>query len=181
MILDIRGTNGSGKSWVVSQLLEVGFNYPILENGKQIGSIVPSLDLCVVGKYTETGGGCDGLRGGVVEVERLVRLLHRRHGNMVLEGIMVSQLFGRFERLARELHDYRFLFLDTPLEVCIERVKARRLTKGNTKPFDPEKNLVRDFNRTRFIVKGKLERAGHTVKMLDWRNPFDAVLKELKC
>ena len=43
-----------------------------------------------------------------------------------------------------------FAFLDTPLSVCLARIAARRLAKGNDKPVDPKNTAVKHAN----IVKG---------------------------
>lgn len=179
-VLDIRGTNGSGKTWIMRQLLAQGAHLPIEENGKCIGYSLGE-GIAIVGRYTKTGGGCDGLKGGVVEVERVVRQLHPQYRHLLLEGIMVSHLYERFHKLALELGDYRFLFLNTPLKTCIARVRARRWAKGNRKPFDPKKNLVKDYERTWHRVRGRMVEAGHKVVVLNWKDPLPQVLRELEC
>ena len=178
-VLDIRGTNGSGKTWIMRQLLAKLPHEPLGKFGKHIGYGLAG-DIAIVGRYTETGGGCDGLKGGVVEVERIVRKLHPQYRHLLLEGIMVSHLYKRFHKLALDLGDYRFLFLNTPLKTCIGRVRARRWAKGNHKPFDPRKNLVKDYERTWHRVRGRMLGAGHKVIVLNWKDPLPQVTKELQ-
>src|SRR5690606_34851729 len=141
MILDIRGTHGSGKSTCVRMLLDhySGWDHPILEEGEHIGYELPDVDAAVVARYTDTGGGCDAVRGGPKEVVRRVRTLFRQHRHVVLEGILVAHTFQRYADLADELgrDSYLFMFLNTPLRNCIARVRGRRVVKGNTKPFNP--------------------------------------------
>jgi hypothetical protein len=178
-VLDVRGTNGSGKSWIMRQLL-TGFGHSVIkDNGVHIGYSLASLHCAIIGRYTETGGGCDGFKGGVVEVERIVRQLHPQYTHLLLEGIMVSHLYERFHNLALDLGDYQFLFLNTPIETCIERVRARRRAKGNHKPFDPQKNLVKDYDRTWNRVRNRMISAKHKVVVLNWKDPMPQVLESL--
>jgi len=54
----------------------------------------------------------------------------------------MSHTFGRYAMLDRDLAKEGthciWAFLDTPLDVCLARVTARREAKGNTKPLNPE-------------------------------------------
>ena len=179
-VIDIRGTNGSGKSWIMRQLLHQ-YDYTLHQNasGKITHYVLPDLQAIVLGKYTDTGGGCDGFKGGVREVDLLLRSLAPKHKNVFLEGIMVSHLYQRFVDLANDLTNYKFLFLSTPLTVCVQRVLARRRAKGNNKPFDMHKNLVPDYTRTKYRVRRRLRDAGYYVKMIDYHDPIPHVLKEL--
>lgn len=93
----------------------------------QKGSIV------VLGHYDSTCGGCDNI-GSAPQVYELVRKVYRSVNMLVLcEGLLLSE---DVIWTARLLPAVKTLFLTTPLEVCIERVVARRLAAGNLKPFN---------------------------------------------
>lgn len=178
---DIRGTHGSGKSWVAHHLLQVFPHRPILsEEEVHLGYEVPELSTAVVGKYKTTCGGCDGVGSGD-EVVRRVKLFSQEYRHVLLEGILVAHTFGRYSALATDLKEYgyHFLFLDTPLAVCIHRVERRRKEKGNEKPLNP-KNLINDWHCIWEKVRAKCTEAGHSVHVVDWRNPFPAVLELLR-
>ena len=186
MILDIRGTHGSGKSYIAHQLLSYGCEEIVGYNEYKkketiLGYSVPSLDLAVVGKYETQCGGCDGV-GSSDEVCRRVRLFASIYKHTVLEGILVSHTFDRYNRLAQEMkeagHTYLFAFLDTPLEVCIERVKARRKAKGNDKELNPN-NIIRDHHNIYTVVRGKMIKAGRTVTDIFYHDPMTQVLELL--
>jgi len=149
MIFNIRGTNGSGKSHIVHRLLKKYDHETILEGEKVIGYYLPDLDLHVVGAYQTVCGGCDRI-ADQDRVEELVREF--TCGHVLFEGLLVSHTFQRwadlFEELGVETH---VLFLDTPMEECIERVKQRRLAQGNEKPYDP-KNLIKDWHCARRVA-----------------------------
>lgn len=179
-ILDIRGTHGSGKSWLVHKLLETYDHDDIEgENGDLLGYLLTAVDTAVIGRYEQTCGGCDGIRTADEIVQRVKDFsAHYRH--VVLEGILVAHTFGRYHSLAMELadRDYRFLFLNTPMNVCISRVRARREQAGNPKKLDPT-NLVRDWNCIWDRVRHKCLDAGHKVTVLDYRDPMPKVIEIL--
>lgn len=176
-VLDIRGTHGSGKSWVVHQLLG-GKKEDLYEDGVFLGYYLPELDCAVVGKYTTTCGGCDGIKKPD-EVGYRVKLFAQRYRHVVLEGILVAHTFQRYSDLARFVGNYHFCFLNTPLAVCINRVKARRLAAGNTKEFNPI-HVIRDWHCIWEKVQEKCRRAGHNVCILPYREPLPPLLALLQ-
>lgn len=176
-VFDIRGTHGSGKSYLVHTLLKKYRSEPIIQKKKHIGYFIPDLDCGVIGRYSTACGGCDGV-GKQDEVVRRIRLFSRRYRHVVLEGILVSHTFKRYAKIAKRAEDYRFLFLDTPLKVCISRVRKRRLAKGNKKELDP-KNVIKDHHNIWDSVRNKCIAAGCCVKILDWRDPFPDFIEML--
>lgn len=181
-VLDCRGTHGSGKSYLAHSLLKMG-NTPITGEayGKQdqhLGYFIPRLQCALLGKYATGCGGCDGIKTPE-EVVRRVKLFSSRYKFVMLEGILVSHTFQRYNDLANELQDYRFLFLDTPLETCISRVVARRKAKGNDKPLDP-KNITKDWHCIWGKVRQKMIDAGQIVKVLPHKTSLETLLKEFR-
>lgn len=186
MILDVRGTHGSGKSYIAHQLLSYGYEEIVGYNEYKkkesiLGYSVPSLDLAIVGKYETQCGGCDGV-GSSDEVCRRVRVFAKNYRHVVFEGILVAHTFQRYHTLAMELvkdgYPYVFAFLDTPLQTCIERVKARRVAKGNNKELNPN-NITRDHHNIFTVVRRKCMAAGHTVIVLPHQAPMYDVIKLL--
>ena len=189
LILDIRGTHGSGKSYVAHSLLNKYKKTKEAINGfceykkkeMVIGYHLSGIDAAVVGRYSNVCGGCDGI-GSADETCRRVRLFSSAYSVVLFEGILVAHTFQRYSDLARELeeqgHTYKFLFLSTPLPICISRIKRRRKQAGNTKPFNP-KNCVKDYHTIWHKVRHKCGDAGHTVIELDWRDPMPQVYKEI--
>ena len=183
MIYDLRGTSGSGKSYVAHRLIEedgsaeqrddsdVEWGFPVM-------TFLPSRNLMLLGTYDTQCGGCDSL-GSRTDQQYLCDLalkLSREH-DVFLEGMLVSHTFLRWHRLALKVPDYRFRFLDTPLDTCIERVKARRKAKGNHRPYDP-KNLVKDWHQDRKVMQ-KLYEAGHSVEWVNHQTSYEEVSREL--
>lgn len=179
-IIDIRGTHGSGKSYIPHTILQNYNSQPIMEDGVEIGQFVPSLDLAVLGQYRTVCGGCDGIKTAD-EVVRRVQLFSSEYWNVLLEGILVAHTFKRYSELAIELsvRNYFFCFLNTPLKTCIARVQARRLEKGNTKPLNPT-NVIGDWHNIWKTVRPKCVAAGHNVKVIHYQNPLEQILELLE-
>lgn len=164
MIINIRGTNGSGKTWVIHQLIESYGQTPIRGRDARINAHTLGCGARVVGRYVKmdgvtplSTGGCDTVPT-LDKVEELVRL-HARRGPVVFEGLLVSGIYGRWNTFADTVTDFRFVFLSTTLEECVQKVEARRSAAGNTKPLDPD-NLVKKFRavenaRVRFVDAGR--------------------------
>jgi hypothetical protein len=186
-ILDIRGTHGSGKSWLVRQLLEKFHGRDLFESGdgsptRPIGYLLPGPDAAVVGRYRCHSGGCDRI-GRADDVCCRIRLLAAAHRHVVLEGILVSHTFQRYNALALEMEvrqqPYYFCFLDTPLEVCVERVRARRKARGAGGSFNPKAHVGKDWQAVWGRVRGQCLEAGRRVLVLPWQDPLSSVLEVL--
>lgn len=185
MILDIRGTNGSGKSYIVHHILKKFECVPIIDkcdgsNKVIIGYWCENLQLAIVGRYTTECGGCDTIKTAQGIEDRL-RDFAERYPNVLLEGLMVSHTFGRYNKIARDIGNYYFLFLTTSLSKCIARIKGRRYRKGNRKPYDPYKKhaVVDDYAKV-LSAKQSLIKEGRNVIELNWRNPITQVLEYLE-
>jgi len=179
MILDIRGTNGSGKSTIVHRLLSRFGNEDVYdEEDNLIGHWIPRFNLAVAGRYKRVCGGTDTIKSAD-EIEGRIRLLNDNFSIVIAEGIMMSHTFQRYHDLATELEDYRFCFLDTPLDTCIFRVQARRLERGNTKPLN-EKWLRSDYHRIWNTTKGRMIDEGHKVLILNHKDPMKQIVQQIK-
>jgi len=172
MILNIRGTSGCGKSTLVRMLMRTTGSRPIysMQNGKSPTVVgyesTETVDVVrYVGRYATDCGGCDTIRTQD-EAERRVRAWNDK-GHVIFEGLLISHIYGRWSQLAKDCKPFLFVFLDVPLEVCIERVKQRRMTSSRSeKPFNP-KNTIDKWNDMR-RVSAKAIADGHCVKW--WKN-----------
>lgn len=150
-IVMVRGTSGSGKTWLVRAVMKqcdvtgtlVG-THPV--NGREIvtGYIMytPSgRELVVLGRYGKSAcGGCDSMswRGSADFLCDLVHQHHRLNRGVLMEGLIVST-WG-LQRL-RDLNEdtggaVHLAYLDTSLEDCLASVRARRVAAGNTRPLN---------------------------------------------
>jgi thymidylate kinase len=135
LLVNIRGTHGSGKSTAIRALMEKATFRPIYDVlfgprhpegyvGALPGVSVPTF---VIGPYTNTSecGGCDQISRNATVMTLIEK--YAAKGHVVFEGSLVSSCYGAVGRLLEQWGmDSVFVFLDTPLEECIRRVEKRR-------------------------------------------------------
>ena len=153
MILNFRGTSGSGKTTVVRGLMA---KYPTITplgefpekkpdgyecrpGVDKFNKILPNL--YVVGSYKNTCGGCDGIKTQDEACARVRR--YAALGDVLFEGLLISHIFGRYKLLDQEMkkehgHTTIWAFLDTPLELCLDRIRARRDARAAAKGKEPK-------------------------------------------
>lgn len=221
MILNIRGTSGSGKTHLVRELMaamagvtpipgdsQIGglaTHYPKNKNSKAIGYAGAytypdkiAHHVGIVGRYETACGGCDTIKTQDEICDR-VRAFATR-GDVIFEGLLVSVLYERYAKLCEELSATRrrveagqekvlgrpsdllppfiFAFLDTPEELCVERVKARRIAAGNETPLN-EANTRDKWSICQRVAE-KLTEAGHPVVWLNHENALPELTTYLK-
>jgi hypothetical protein len=182
-ILRVSGTFGSGKTTVVREFLTAYPSQALHRSGqtKVMGYEVrvPRLGaVFVIGSYHNTCGGCDGIPTQEEIVERILKAAPL--GHVIYEGALISAsgLAGAVTRAVHPVGGDVYAFLDTPLDLCIERVKIRRVRAGNTKSFDP-KNLIQKFNSVANCRKNLLAEGTYDIRVLDHTNPHPQMLEIL--
>ena len=181
LVLKIHGTSGAGKTTAVRDLMEYGEVYPLGPNPKRPEAyqlIIQSLTspVYILGPYENTCGGMDG----VTSVDEQIRLIHHyaELGHVIYEGLLLSTYFGKIGlEMQRYGKNHIWAFLDTPIEVCIERIKARRLAAGNEKPLN-ERN-TRERIKPILSLKAKLIRMNQNVVELKYDQDCGRQLLEL--
>jgi hypothetical protein len=186
-IVAIKGTNGSGKSTAVRALLEhLGKQSILRVNSKEAGYRCKYEDgsLFVLGKYKDAAcGGLDSSfsYGGAADDLLLCIDKLAGQGHVVCEGVIAitSYGFGRVTRFADKLrrkgHRMIFARIDTPVEVCVERVKQRRLEAANVKEFNPEG--LRHKYESVLKSQEKLRAAGYDARILPHEEPLQTLLR----
>ncbi len=191
-IVNLRGTNGSGKSTVAFALIEGAREIALAPyqtpKGAQrfvAGYHNPALDLIVVGPYRTQCGGCDGIATQAL-IKESVKLAARRAQHVFFEGVIVSTLYSGYRVLSDELraegHHYSWLYLDTPLEVCLARIQTRNGGKPIKEDLvaDKIKSIASTFNKAHAACYAFDESSGRRedVLMIDHTDAVD-VVKEL--
>lgn len=132
MIIVIRGTNGSGKSHAVRQILKRSTD--VTDDQLNHDSTIIKIagvqrPVLVIGPYTEgrSMGGCDCIRRPS-EIYELIMYGENHRYHVLLEGVVLAtkpyiDLFGRG-------HDVRYAFFDPPMSRCLANIRARQWKKG---------------------------------------------------
>lgn len=192
-ILNVRGTNGSGKSFLVRKLMEYCHVRPIYgdpEPGRLMGTIIgyrgtyDDQPIYFVGPYEIMAGGADAVMARFGTLEKVCELVRQfaPHGHVVFEGFIVSGLFQRFYNLSEELGGIVWCYLDTPLEICYIHIDNRNREKtaasGRVRKGVGNKTVAGKFKQVESTRRKFLE-AGETVVMINWRRPMYAIHKIL--
>lgn len=179
MIINIRGTHGSGKSTIVKRFLdkfepeELGDN-PKKPEGYEL-DLGLNRNLLVVGSYKTACGGCDGIQPYADIWPRV--LDYSNYGHVLFEGALVSSSYGNIGRASEQFgNEFVFAFLDTPLDVCLERIVERRRKRGNTKPLDP-KNTEHKYNSIQKSINKIQNEFNRRVEIVDYKNAYEQILR----
>jgi hypothetical protein len=148
-IINVRGTSGSGKSTLMRKFMAQGKAEPVEFFGaKGTRALVTRVTgvnglgspTYVFGPYTSPCGGCDA----ITDYGNIVPELLRRYapkGHILFEGLLISGGIGAVGRTMLELagksRTVKFALLDTPLELCVDRVNQRRAARGVLEPVNP--------------------------------------------
>ena len=172
-IIKLHGTSGSGKTTVARELMK---NADLVRTILNPASRKPEAyevrwlyknPLFILGPYTATCGGLDSLS----DVNDHIRLLHQcaEYGHVFYEGLLGSEYYGRIGKETEKYGDsHIFAFLDTPIDLCLARVQARRLARGNTKPLNPANTVgrVAKIERLRYRLENEFKRPTRTITHL---------------
>lgn len=184
MLISIRGTNGSGKSSIVLELMKHGKwspQYGALGPRRPEAYHLPGWEFDgvispthILGSYHVVSGGCDQIQPYDIVLDLLEKYAPR--GHVVFEGVIVSSSYGRVGRFMERYGQSAVMaFLDTPLEVCIENVKKRRSARADEREFNP-KNLTSKFNEIVRSKKKMLEESKLRVVDLNFGKAADQIL-----
>lgn len=184
MIISLRGTSGSGKTFAVRALMALG-EISVIDSVVGVRRTKPLVyrvdagvpPLYVLGSYETTCGGCDTINDYKTVVPELLSR-HAHQGHVLFEGLLLSGTYGRVGARMVELvtqgHEAVCVFLDTPLDVCIARINERRAARGDDRPLNTD-NTVQKFNQTR-RAKELLVEHGLRVVDIDHRDPLRGLL-----
>lgn len=184
-IVSIRGTHGSGKSTIVKKILDKYAHEMLfrLGNKRPYGYDVTlsNSELFVVGPYVTACGGCDAVQP-YSEIWPMVDRAAQEGKHVLLEGALVSSSYGSIGHAmnywqTRQSTDCYFAFLDTPLELCLERIAERRAARGNFEPVNPKNTTVKFENVAR--TKDQMRKLGSAVRIvdIDHTRPVQQVLR----
>ena len=150
MIIQIRGTSGSGKTWIINQLrLEYEFK-PIKKGDTIMGYYCKEINTFLVGKYETACGGCDSISTQDEACNRIRKAVNKGW-NVIFEGLICSHIAKRYADLYKEMKEQgievKYVFLNTPLHKCRNNINARRALAG--KEPTTAKNTEKDYTSTK--------------------------------
>jgi hypothetical protein len=182
MIINVRGTHGSGKTTLVKRVRDSYTTVtPWMVDGRKrpFGYHLRSdtlSPLTILGSYENATGGCDTIS----EIEVMfdaIKTLADGGQNVLFEGIVAQHSSGRLMDL-HKIHPVDVIVLQTTLEVAIESVKVRRAERGaDVENFDP-KNVIKEYKSVLSSTKTLIGR-GAVIHKLDREEGFQWVMSRL--
>lgn len=186
MIIQVRGTSGSGKSTVMHEVMDKlgdwqAYYSPLFNNPYYyvLRKKPKGKTIILLGPYHIDGGGCDVMgkksadRSAPAIYKLIEGLLEVDPSRIILcEGLILSEDV----KWTSQMPDVKCLFLHTPLETCIDRIKKRRAKAGNKKPLNTDNTSKRvaviERARKRLVDAGVFCRRASSTQatkiILDW-------------
>lgn len=190
MILNIRGTSGSGKSTAVRAIMALASRTtpfmadPVVFGKKRKNPIFYLLqfpgapDVAVLGHYGADCGGCDTLPNYAFIME-LIRERHAEGQHVIFEGLLLShdkkQVTALWEGLGKK--DFAVLELTETLETCLQSVRDRRARKGAAPEFNTSNTERRHAEVIRSCIQ--LEERGIPVRRVSRAECVPTILELL--
>jgi len=160
IIINPRGTSGSGKTELVRRLLaDYGWNSagspePLRRPGRdrpigyRLQHPLGRAPLMVLGHYDRPTGGCDtigAMDGGLDEIYRLANRWASAGHDVLLEGSAWSADYMRSAALAAR-HSLYVLFLSTTVEQCARNLVRRRRLGRHAYPSLRKASLAQELS-----------------------------------
>jgi hypothetical protein len=136
-VINLRGTNGSGKTTVVVNLLAAckgtlrkryGLLGPAQPEAVQVQG--PSRLLTVLGPYPINGGDAIVGRAGVSGVIELVQK-YREEGDVLFEALIISSMYGKVGKWLLQHPPVIVAVLDVTLDECREGLYKRQIVRAH--------------------------------------------------
>jgi adenylate kinase family enzyme len=183
IILCLRGTSGSGKTTIARTFIE---KYPTFfikdPNSDKIWGYEVDMSkegitspLFVIGSYATTCGGCDGIHTQLEIAERALSVFPR--GHVLIEGLLLAHAGPKAitTTMLKETNSYVLGYVDTPLDVCLDRVQKRREARGDLRPFNPENTISKHNGAHRTCIN--MHNIGIPVRTIDHTDAFNSTLE----
>lgn len=185
MLISIRGNNGSGKSYIIQNLFgAVKATRPIYgilgpKNPEAYELHFPKVDkpTFILGPYQTRSGGADCVQ----PYELIVPMIEKfaRRGHVIFEGSLITTVYGQIgECMSRWKANAVWLFLDTSLEVCMDRVEARR--GGRERDERLIKNMKSKHHRSSQVRKMVVKEGSMRIMDINSTTGHEVILKLLR-
>lgn len=187
--INVRGCNGSGKTTLLRHLakdpictvghLKVTHMIKDKKTGEKVRKYHPDIPvtycpggIAILGDYTpaaagSTTAGCDRIKTQEATKAALELIAQDTELKAILfEGIVVSTIHGPWQDWSQRNGGMCWAFIDTPLEICLDRIQKR----NGGKPV--KEDQIADKHRTIARVRDKATQAGEEILDINWLSTF---------
>lgn len=176
----VHGTNGSGKSTLARAVIAAAGGVESVSHllpNKKATYTHTAQGLVLVGKYGNACGGVDGVAPYAAVLDIVEEQAKGWERSIFMEGLATPGL-ETCQRLAASVGGRAlFIYLDVPVEQCIQNVLARRGRKGTTKEYNPANLIKKQKSASNWIRR--LEANGLETASLAWDNAYARTLQHL--
>jgi thymidylate kinase len=188
MLVQIRGTNGSGKTTLARRLIGespnpvdlVWYPRPTRRDPDKKASVEGYGGNCwlAVGSYRQGCGGMDTIPSFDLQQQGCARALEiggELGCRVVSEGVLASTVAGSWLEFFKSLRaPVLVAYLDTPLELCLERIRERQRASGRGER-DVKVDQIAAKVRAIEATRARFQSAGITTALIR----HDAALDDL--
>ena len=104
-LVNVRGTNGSGKSTIPLQMLANDREaYMLTLEGKDVATVFPTFGWLALGKYRNAAGGLDTVRT-TDDMKHILSLCNKLPFNILMEGILASTVYSTYSVLLQKYQE----------------------------------------------------------------------------
>lgn len=165
LLVNIRGTNGSGKSTIPISMKDDPDTYEIVKpykgKPKKIITVFPNYNWVALGDYSNPTGGLDKFPNKAF-IEKVLRYALKKFPeyNILMEGILPATTYSTYAQMFREVQkEYNVqpivYYLMPPVEICIDRIKQRNGGKAFKEQLVREKYRMMERGIEKFKKAGE--------------------------
>lgn len=173
MIINIRGTNGSGKTTLArafqngsaQEVKLVHYKAPTKADPERMKWVTGTLShveglgrVICVGSYKQAQGGMDTVGTFDLQQAAVFRAMHEAE-HVICEGVLASTVAGSWLTFFRDLNNggepVAVCYMDTPVEVCLARIRERQERAGKVREI--KEDLVHDKVKSIAATRSKFK------------------------
>lgn len=167
-IIKLHGCSGAGKTTVARAIMRCAdvIEEVVRESGKN-NKLKTEANVCklpmlktavaVLGSYDTPCGGMDTYPSDAPSITKLIDDYYKLGVHVFFEGLLLSTYYGAVGRHLEQYGDNTIhAFMDTPIDVCLDRIKQRRLIMKSTNKFDPMMTREKHFTIENLMLKCKM-------------------------
>lgn len=177
MIVNLRGTSGSGKSHTLREIMKLYGGKDEFEPWFKSGRKQPlyyisnrpgpnGRKLFIPGHYETACGGCDTISHGSDAIFEIIRKGNSQGHDVLFEGLLITVEYNRTLAMHTDGLPLAVHTINIPLQECLDSILTRRRIKNpDAEPVNPKNTTAK--HRQAWQTHARLSKVGVTCRMGD--------------